>query len=80
VTTQQPECDTILAGSQNLLQLTHSKTTSKAAEPGEEMVESPWPHWSAIAEVASVVKWLMSVILETIFGWDLTNQMAIFSI
>jgi len=80
VTAQQPECDTILAGGQNLLQLTHPKATNKAAEPGAEIVESRWPHRSAIAEVASVVKWLMSVILETIFGWDLTNQMAVFSI
>ena len=80
MTAQQPECDTVPAGGQNLLHLTHPKAANKAAEPGAEMVESPWPHRSAIAEVASVVKWLMSVILETIFGWDLTDQMAIFSI
>jgi len=54
VTAQYPECDAILAGGQNLLQLAYPEATSKAAEPGAEMVESRWPHWSAITEATWV--------------------------
>jgi len=72
VAAKQPEYNTILADGQNLLQLTHPKAVSvlqnEAAEPGAEMVEALVSHWSAITKVATVVKWLMSVILETIFG------------
>ena len=44
------------------------------------VVESPWLHRSVITEVASVAKWSMFDILETIFSQDLTNQMAVYGI
>ena len=69
VAAKKPEYDTILADGQNLLQLKGCLCpTNEAAEPGAEMVEALAPHWSAITKVATVVKWLMSVILEMIFG------------
>ena len=69
VTAKKPEYDPILADSQNLLQLKGCLCpTNEAAEPRAEMVEALVSHWLAITKVATVVKWFMYVILETIFG------------
>ena len=52
VTAKKPECDTILADGQNLLQLAHPKAVSvlqmKLHNLEQVMVGSPWPHRSPL--------------------------------